>query len=88
MLGNLFRREALKQSKALGLWTRPRLQFSQPPPAEKIEIFINNKPVLVDPRMTIFQACQQEKITVPRFCYHEKLAIAGNCRMCLVEIEK
>lgn len=55
---------------------------------ERIEIFIDNKSALVDPKMTIFQACQQENIVVPRFCYHEKLHIAGNCRMCLVEVEK
>ena len=55
---------------------------------EKIEIFIDNKSALVDPKMTIFQACQQEGVIVPRFCYHEKLHIAGNCRMCLVEVEK
>lgn len=88
MLTKLLRSKALNQTKACGLLATPKRQFSQAPGGEKIEIFINNKPVLVDPRMTIFQACQQEKITVPRFCYHEKLAIAGNCRMCLVEIEK
>ena len=63
-------------------------QFSQNQQQERIEIFINDKPVLVDPKMTIFQACQQEGIVVPRFCYHEKLNIAGNCRMCLVEVER
>lgn len=35
--------------------------------------------------LTIFQACLQKKIYVPRFCYHSALKIAGNCRMCLVE---
>ena len=63
-------------------------QFSQNQQQERIEIFINDKSVLVDPKMTIFQACQQEGIVVPRFCYHEKLNIAGNCRMCLVEVER
>src|ERR1700751_4560723 len=37
---------------------------------------------------TIFQACQHAGIEVAHFCYHERLAIAGNCRMCLVEVEK
>jgi NADH-quinone oxidoreductase subunit G len=37
---------------------------------------------------TILQACQHAGIEVPHFCYHERLAIAGNCRMCLVEVEK
>ncbi|MBV9829938.1 MAG: NADH-quinone oxidoreductase subunit G [Alphaproteobacteria bacterium] len=37
---------------------------------------------------TILQACQQAGAEIPHFCYHERLAIAGNCRMCLVEVEK
>lgn len=36
----------------------------------------------------IIQACIENKIDVPRFCFHESLQIAGNCRMCLVEILK
>ena len=71
-----------------GLRSLSRKPFSVDSTQEKIEIFINDKPAFVDPKMTIFQACQQENITVPRFCYHEKLHIAGNCRMCLVEVEK
>src|ERR1700712_960893 len=37
---------------------------------------------------TILQAAEQAGVEVPRFCYHERLSIAGNCRMCLVEVEK
>ena len=37
---------------------------------------------------TILQVCEEKNIIIPRFCYHEKLSIAGNCRMCLVEVEK
>ena len=37
---------------------------------------------------TVLQACEQLGIEIPRFCYHERLSIAGNCRMCLVEMEK
>ena len=37
---------------------------------------------------TILQACEQAGIEIPHFCYHERLSIAGNCRMCLVEVEK
>ncbi|MEC3860043.1 NADH-quinone oxidoreductase subunit NuoG [Mesobacterium sp. TK19101] len=40
----------------------------------------------VDGAMTLIQACEQAGIEVPRFCYHERLSIAGNCRMCLVEV--
>jgi NADH-quinone oxidoreductase chain G len=42
----------------------------------------------VDRSLTILQACEQAGVHVPRFCYHERLSIAGNCRMCLVEVEK
>jgi NADH-quinone oxidoreductase subunit G len=37
---------------------------------------------------TVLQACEAAGVEIPRFCYHEKLSIAGNCRMCLVEMEK
>uniref|UniRef100_A0A8C4Q6N9 NADH-ubiquinone oxidoreductase 75 kDa subunit, mitochondrial n=1 Tax=Eptatretus burgeri TaxID=7764 RepID=A0A8C4Q6N9_EPTBU len=43
---------------------------------------------MVEPGTTVLQACEQVGIQIPRFCYHERLSIAGNCRMCLVEIEK
>lgn len=56
--------------------------------AEKIEVFIDDKPVLVEPGTTILQAAAQVGVEIPRFCYHERLSIAGNCRMCLVEVEK
>lgn len=50
-------------------------------------IFINNKKINVpDWSWTVFQLCDSLDIKIPRFCYHEKLSIAGNCRMCMVEI--
>uniref|UniRef100_A0A2A4K1R7 NADH-ubiquinone oxidoreductase 75 kDa subunit, mitochondrial n=1 Tax=Heliothis virescens TaxID=7102 RepID=A0A2A4K1R7_HELVI len=52
-----------------------------------IPIQINGKPVSVPPYFTIMQALRREKVTIPSFCYHERLSIAGNCRMCLVELE-
>ncbi|GAB0093482.1 NADH-ubiquinone oxidoreductase 75 kDa subunit, mitochondrial [Sergentomyia squamirostris] len=55
---------------------------------EKIEVFIDDKPVMVDPGTTILQAAALVGVEIPRFCYHERLAVAGNCRMCLVEVEK
>ena len=36
--------------------------------------------------MTVLQACEQAGVEIPRFCYHDRLSIAGNCRMCLVEV--
>ena len=53
-----------------------------------ITLEINNKEVRVKKGLTILQACQEIGIQIPRFCYHEKLSIAGNCRMCLVEVSK
>ncbi|XP_055937287.1 NADH-ubiquinone oxidoreductase 75 kDa subunit, mitochondrial-like [Argiope bruennichi] len=55
---------------------------------QKIEVFIDDKPVLVDPGTTVLQAAAMVGVEIPRFCYHERLSIAGNCRMCLVEVEK
>src|SRR5210317_2589109 len=43
--------------------------------------------VEVEAGMTVLQACEQVGIEIPRFCYHERLSIAGNCRMCLVEVK-
>ena len=42
----------------------------------------------VEPGITVLQACEQAGAEIPRFCYHERLAIAGNCRMCLVSMER
>jgi NADH-quinone oxidoreductase subunit G len=52
------------------------------------KISIDGKEHIVEDGLTIIQACEEVGIQIPRFCYHEKLAIAGNCRMCLVEVEK
>ena len=52
-----------------------------------VQIFIDGKSFEVDEGITIIQACEQAGVEIPRFCYHEKLSIAGNCRMCLVEME-
>ncbi|HXE29341.1 MAG TPA: 2Fe-2S iron-sulfur cluster-binding protein, partial [Stellaceae bacterium] len=49
---------------------------------------INGIEVEVPANTTVLQACQHAGVEVPHFCYHERLAIAGNCRMCLVEQEK
>lgn len=82
---------------------------------EKIEVFVDDQSVFVDPGTTVLQvktytdeqnkiktnyvqkclkiisnlkAAAQVGVEIPRFCYHERLAVAGNCRMCLVEVEK
>ena len=43
--------------------------------------------VTVEAGQTVLQACEAAGVEVPRFCYHDRLEIAGNCRMCLVEME-
>ena len=55
---------------------------------EFVNIEINGKPVKVRKGAMIIQATDANGEYVPRFCYHEKLAVAANCRMCLVEVEK
>ena len=52
------------------------------------KITINGKEIEFEKGMTVLQACEIADVEIPRFCYHEKLSIAGNCRMCLVELEK
>ncbi|MGR3661208.1 MAG: NADH-quinone oxidoreductase subunit NuoG [Paracoccaceae bacterium] len=50
------------------------------------KINIDGQELEVDGAMTLIQACELAGVEVPRFCYHERLSIAGNCRMCLVEV--
>ena len=52
-----------------------------------VKLTINNETLDVENGITVLQACEIAGIEVPRFCYHERLSIAGNCRMCLVEME-
>ncbi|HSU54389.1 MAG TPA: molybdopterin-dependent oxidoreductase [Candidatus Dormibacteraeota bacterium] len=69
---------------------------TQPPPADKLKVKVDGKEVEVpkttpDPisgkplTTTMIQACALAKVDVPHYCYHPKLPVAGNCRMCLVE---
>ena len=50
------------------------------------KVNIDGTEIEVDGAMTLIQACEQAGVEIPRFCYHERLSIAGNCRMCLVEV--
>ena len=52
------------------------------------KLTIDGIEVEVGPGITVLQACEQAGAEIPRFCYHERLAIAGNCRMCLVSMER
>ena len=53
-----------------------------------LDITINNRVLKVRSTASVLQACEEAGYTIPRFCYHEQLSVAGNCRMCLVEIQK
>jgi len=53
-----------------------------------LKLKVNDIEVEIDEGLTVLQACEKAGVEIPRFCYHEKLSIAGNCRMCLVEMEK
>ncbi|RME67767.1 MAG: NADH dehydrogenase (quinone) subunit G, partial [Alphaproteobacteria bacterium] len=52
------------------------------------KLTVNGVEVEVPQGATVLQACEEAGFEIPRFCYHERLSIAGNCRMCLVEMEK
>ncbi len=52
------------------------------------KLTIDGREIEVADGLTVLQACEQIGIEIPRFCYHERLTIAGNCRMCLVEMER
>ncbi len=53
-----------------------------------IKINIDGKEFQVDPKSTIIEAAALNGIEIPHFCWHPKLTVSGNCRMCLVEVEK
>ena len=53
-----------------------------------VKMVVDGVEIDVAPGSTVLQACEQAGAEIPRFCYHERLSIAGNCRMCLVEVEK
>ena len=49
------------------------------------KLIVDGKEIDVPPEYTLLQACEAAGAEIPRFCFHERLSIAGNCRMCLVE---
>lgn len=83
----LTRALALSPSRVAPLSAR-KFADAVPAQSDKVEVFIDDKPVYVPPGTTVLQAAAQVGVEIPRFCYHERLAVAGNCRMCLVEVEK
>jgi len=57
-----------------------------PPPPATVDIFVNDRKTTVPNGATVLQAAAIAGIEIPRFCFHQRLSIAGNCRMCLVEV--
>ncbi|KAI8870744.1 NADH-ubiquinone oxidoreductase 78 kDa subunit [Ramicandelaber brevisporus] len=55
---------------------------------DAVEVFVNGKPVQIERGSAVIQACEAAGVDIPRFCYHDRLSVAGNCRMCLVELER
>lgn len=53
----------------------------------RINGILYENPAIKDGTLSILQACEEFGFNIPRYCYHQKLSIAGNCRMCLVELE-
>ena len=51
------------------------------------KLIVDGKEIDVPPAYTLLQACEAAGAEIPRFCFHERLSIAGNCRMCLVELK-
>ncbi|KAL8756076.1 MAG: hypothetical protein Q9184_004615 [Pyrenodesmia sp. 2 TL-2023] len=66
----------------------PRTFGTTPLRRAEVELTIDGKKVSIEAGSALIQACEKAGVTIPRYCYHEKLMIAGNCRMCLVEVER
>jgi len=78
----------------LDCWAGPLLQYSNTPIfrhlilMDPIKLTIDGKEVATTKGKTVIEAAAEIGIDIPHYCYHPKLSIAGNCRMCLVEIER
>ncbi|KAI9852048.1 MAG: NADH dehydrogenase (ubiquinone) 78K chain precursor, 5-prime end [Thelocarpon superellum] len=65
-----------------------RTFVATPSRSAEVELTVDGKKVSIEAGSALIQACEKAGVTIPRYCYHEKLMIAGNCRMCLVEVER
>ncbi|KAN0075983.1 hypothetical protein V8E54_007253 [Elaphomyces granulatus] len=79
---------AAARSKRISRVNYPRTFASTAPRGAEVELTIDGKKVSIEAGSALIQACEKAGVAIPRYCYHEKLLIAGNCRMCLVEVEK
>jgi len=87
MLQSLRRTNALTRANATASQAARGFATTARRPAE-IELTVDGKKISVEAGSALIQACEKAGATIPRYCYHEKLMIAGNCRMCLVEVER
>lgn len=78
VVGRLCRRLLSSPSTAAAAAASPRL----------LNVSVNGRGLQVPETFTVMQACASAGVDIPRFCYHERLAIAGNCRMCLVQVNE
>lgn len=82
--GRLLARAArLPASRGVLARRQPAAAFSS-----VIKVTVDGKEVEIPQGATVLYACEEAGVEIPRFCYHDRLSIAGNCRMCLVDVEK
>lgn len=74
--------------KSLILRSSKRLLSSSTRRLAEVEVTVDGRKVSIEAGSSIIQAAELAGVTIPRYCYHDKLAIAGNCRMCLVDVER
>ena len=67
-------------------WRRSRA-MAEPRQSSMSKLIVDDVEIEVPPEYTLLQACEEAGAEIPRFCFHERLSIAGNCRMCLVEVK-
>src|SRR3954454_8916994 len=60
--------------------------FDQAAENRMTKLIVDGKEIDVPHEYTLLQACEAAGVEIPRFCFHERLSIAGNCRMCLIEV--
>ncbi|KAI9823345.1 MAG: NADH dehydrogenase (ubiquinone) 78K chain precursor, 5-prime end [Thelocarpon impressellum] len=79
---------SVPRARSLVSLNAARAFVATPSRSAEVELTIDGKKVSIEAGSALIQACEKAGVTIPRYCYHEKLMIAGNCRMCLVEVER
>lgn len=84
ILGNT----ALRLGRRTVADSKSRFLHASSPRLSTVTVNVNGNDIDVPQGATVLHACEEAGVDIPRFCYHDRLSIAGNCRMCLVEVEK